>query len=111
MRIFVAFGYNDRDAWVKNMVIPIMNHLGIDAATGETLGGQIITTGVRDRIKESDALIGFLTRRGMVHEDGTYSTHAWVQTELGAALGSELQYILEVRETDLEDQGNIVNDR
>ena len=54
---------------------------------------------------------GDIADGGMVHEDGTYSTHAWVQTELGAALGSELQYILEVRETDLEDQGNIVNDR
>ncbi len=111
MRIFVAYGFNDRDRWIPELVIPILKSLGAEVVTGEQLEGQVITAGVRARINESDALIGFLTRRGEADAEGVYRTHDWVKQELGAAVGRDLPYVLEVRETRIDAQGGMLADR
>ncbi len=111
MRIFVAYGFNDRDRWIPELVIPILKSLGAEVVTGEQLEGQVITAGVRARINESDALIGFLTRRGEADAEGVYRTHDWVKQELGAAVGRDLPYVLEVRETGIDAQGGMLADR
>ena len=63
MKLFVGYGYNSRDKWIKNTVISFLEDLGCEVVTGEALHGQVITQGVIDRIINADATIDFVTRR------------------------------------------------
>jgi len=111
MKIFVGFGFNDRDRWVVDLVFPIIKEGFNDKViTGEELQGDQITNAVMDKIKESDALIGFVTRRGDPYDDGKWLTHRWVTDEISQAMAYGLP-VLEVRETGVDDQGGIVGDR
>ena len=38
MRIFVAYGYNDRDKWIEKMVFPVIEAFGAEVETGELIG-------------------------------------------------------------------------
>lgn len=49
MRIFVGFGFNKRDAWIKQLVFPLIEAFDAEAVSGEELQGQSITEGVRQR--------------------------------------------------------------
>jgi hypothetical protein len=111
VKIFVAHGFNERDAWIRTMVIPIMGYLGIEVLTGEELEGVEIPSHVVDRIKEADAFIGFLTRRGDPNERKVYPTHAWVIGEIGVAVGVPLEKVLEVREGGIDEQAGIAANR
>lgn len=105
MRIFVSFGFNDRDRWVKDLVYPIVKAFGHEVVTGEDLAGQPINQGVSARIDASRALIAFVTRR-----DGTGGatglTHRWVTDELAYAIARHL-LVLEVREEGVDSQGGM----
>lgn len=109
MRIFVGFGYNDRDKWVRDLVIPLVSSFGAEVVTGEDLHGEILSTAVIDRIRQSDCLIAFLTRRSQV-ADGTWTTHRWVTEELSAAIIAQKR-VLEIRESGVDAQGGIAGDR
>jgi hypothetical protein len=98
MKIFVAFGYRPEDAWVKTLVIPMIQAFGSEAVTGETLWGGPLAGQINTRIRESHALIAFLTRR-----DVAGNTHPWVLQEAGAARQANLK-VLEVWETGLVDK-------
>ncbi|MEA2361909.1 MAG: hypothetical protein QOD71_1054 [Thermoleophilaceae bacterium] len=93
------------------MVIPIMGYLGIEPVIGEAFEGEQIPPGVIDRIRESDAFIGFLTQRGDPDQQGVYRTHDWVQTEIGAAVMAPLDKVLTVREVGIDDQGGLGGNR
>lgn len=112
MKIFVAYGYNNRDSWIPEMVFPIIKAFGDEIVTGEEAQGEIITEAVIQRIKRSDALIAFLTRRGEAanRQTGKWETHRWVTDELSQALGFKMLAV-EVRETDVDPQGGIAGDR
>jgi hypothetical protein len=110
MRIFVGYGYNARDRWIEELVFPIINAFGDEVTTGEHLQGEQITDGVRNTIRQSDAMIGFLTRRGERDGVGKWGTHRWVTDELSFALANDLK-VVEVREHEVDDQGGIIGDR
>jgi hypothetical protein len=63
MKIFVAYGYNDRDRWIPDLVFPIIRAFDDEVITGEELQGEQITDAVRRKIQQSDALIAFATIR------------------------------------------------
>jgi hypothetical protein len=109
MRIFVAYGYNDRDRWIPNFIFPIIRAFGDEVVTGEDLQGELITDAIRKSIKDSDALIAFTTRRDPIGQD-RWSTHRWVTDELSQALAYNLP-VVEVRERGVDDQGGIAGDR
>jgi hypothetical protein len=109
VRIFIGFGYNDRDKWVRDLVIPLVGSFGAEVVTGEDLHGEIISAAVIQRIRQSDGLIAFLTRRGKV-DDGTWTTHRWVTDELSAAIAAQKR-VLEIRESGVDAQGGIAGDR
>jgi hypothetical protein len=100
MKIFVGFGYNPRDAWIRQLVFPLIRAFGAEVVTGEDVYGQAMTVGdaVKRRIEESDGLIGFLTRR-----DEQWPTHVWVIQELNHAWSIKLPFV-EVRETSVPPQ-------
>jgi hypothetical protein len=102
MKIFVAFGYRPEDAWIKTMVFPIIEAFGSSVVSGEELWGRNMVDEITDRIRTSDALIAFVTRRDAMNT-GLYNSHTWVANEIGAAHQSRLR-ILEVRDVKVDPQ-------
>lgn len=109
MKVFVAYGYNDRDRWIPRLVFPVIRAFGDEVQTGEDMGGEILTDGVKRRIERADALIAFATRRGDPN-NGRWETHRWVTDELAYALARE-KPVLEIREAGVGDQGGLAGDR
>lgn len=110
MKIFVGYGFNDkRDIWIPDLVYPIIKAFGDEVITGEDLQGDQITTAVKQKIAEADALIGFLTRRGEPDANGVWKTHRWVIEEIATAI--DKKPVVEVREIGVDDQGGIAGDR
>jgi hypothetical protein len=109
MRIFVAYGYNDRDRWIPRLVFPVIRAFGDEVVTGEDMGGEVLSEAVRRRIERSDALIAFVTRRGEPN-NGRWETHRWVTDELAHAIG-RVRSVLEIREEGVTDQGGMAGDR
>lgn len=109
MRIFVAFGYNERDRWISRLVFPVIRAFGDEVLTGEDMGSEVLTDAVRRRIERADALIAFATRRGEAVND-RWETHRWVTDELATALARG-KPVLEIREAGVSDQGGIAGDR
>lgn len=97
MKVFVGFGYNERDIWIKNLVIPLLQTIGCEILTGEEMQGEELTTGVLDRISESNACIGFTTKR-IEKSKLSNKTHLWVIQEMAAALTHKIP-TFEIRET------------
>lgn len=96
MRVFVGFGYNDRDSWIENQVFPILECMGFVVIDGKDMHGTSLQPEVKSRIDQSDAVVGFLTIRDP-QSTGDFNSHLWVQNELvyGAAKGKP---IIPVRE-------------
>jgi len=105
MKIFVGYGYNDRDRWIKEMVIPIIEAFGSDYESGEVTYGGTISDAVIDKIKLSDALIAFMTKR-IAPDAADGETHLWVTQELAIAV-SEKKPFVEVREIGISQQSGV----
>lgn len=105
MKIFVAYGYNDRDRWIRELVFPIIEAFGAEIETGETTYDGSIPDSVKSKIRRSDALMAFTTRR-TTQDNVVWQTHRWVIEELAAAaaLGKKT---VEVRETGVDGQGGL----
>src|SRR5579864_639849 len=106
MKVFVSYGFNDRDRWISEFVFPIVRAFGHELATGEDMAGRPIVDGVSARIDRSHAIIGFVTRRGEAI-NGVWGTHRWVLDELAYAKGKSL-LVIEVRETGVDPQAGIL---
>jgi hypothetical protein len=109
MKVFVGFGYNDNDKWIRDLIIPFVEELGCEVVTGEEMQGEKLSDGVLTRIGDSDACIGFLTKRDK-KDDGTYTTHKWVIEELSLALSKGIP-LFEIREKNIDAQKGITGDR
>ena len=111
MKIFVAYGYNQRDRWIQELVFPIIRAFGDEPVTGEELQGEQITDAVIEKIKRCDALIAFATRRGEQPDAvGKWTTHRWVTDELSLAIPMGKR-VVEVREDGVNDQGGVAGGR
>ncbi len=81
MRVFVGFGYNDRDRWIEDQVFPILRGMEFTVVDGKDMHGDILQPAVRSRIEQSDAAIGFFTvREGQGEAD--FNSHMWVRDEM-----------------------------
>jgi hypothetical protein len=109
MKIFVAFGYNERDKWIPNLVFPIIKAFGDEVVSGEEVQGEQITNAVIREISQSNALMAFLTRRDKKSKN-QWTTHRWVTDELSQAIAFKLP-VAEIRETGVDEQGGIAGDR
>jgi hypothetical protein len=108
VRIFVAYGYNERDQWVQDMVFPIITAFGSQVAAGDvTYEGPNIPDHVMADIRFSDALIGFTTRRSGSQGELTSQTHRWVISELAAAFALKRR-VVEVREQGVDPQNDLL---
>jgi hypothetical protein len=108
-RVFLGYGYNKRDQWIEDKVFPILQALGLQILHGKDMHGEQLQVGVKDRIDQSDALIGFCTfREG--HENEAFNTHPWVRDEMAYGLGRRLP-IIEVREDGVSAVAGLIGDR
>jgi hypothetical protein len=89
MKIFVAFGYNERDRWIPNLVFPIIKAFGDEVVSGEEVQGEQITDAVIREIRQSNALMAFVTRRDKIDKN-RWTTHRWVTDELSNAIALKL---------------------
>lgn len=111
MKIFIGYGFTStRDDWIPKLIFPLIKAFGDDVVTGEDLQGDRISDAVREKIGESEAIIGFLTRREDSIGAGKWQTHRWVIDELAAALAKGC-HVLEVREDGVDEQGGMMGDR
>lgn len=115
MKVFIAFGYNSRDQWIRELVYPMVEAFGGEVITGENLygTGMTITKGVIDRIESSDALLGFTTRRiddflADQKPPVFWPTHQWVRDEL--VIAHTKIPIAEIRENGVDPQCGILAD-
>jgi hypothetical protein len=76
MRIFVGYGFNERDRCVEDLVFPLIRAFGDSVDDGKEVQGQRITDAVIRKIEQSDACIAFVTRRDPEFMDTIYAiTH------------------------------------
>jgi hypothetical protein len=81
MRVFVGYGYNERDRWIEEQVYPILEGMGFMVVDGRGMEGMTLQPEIISRIDQSDAVIGFLTiREGQGEAD--FNSHLWVIEEL-----------------------------
>src|SRR5688572_26111910 len=100
MRVFVGFGYNERDNWIKTHVFPILECMGFVVITGEDMYGSILQPAVQSRIDQSDAVVGFLTIREP-ENNGEFNSHLWVQNELVYGVAKQ-KPIIPIREENVK---------
>ncbi len=96
MKIFVAYGYNNRDAWIPDTINPLIEAFGSEPVDGRELGGELLPPAIEHSIAECDALIAFCTRREE-RADHSWTTHQWVLGELTVAVAGNKK-VLEVYE-------------
>ncbi len=99
MKVFVSYSFDDDNAWIEGLAMPLIQALGFEVATGKKMAGAVIDQEVENRIRECEGLVAFTTKRV---RDGQRSneTHPWVLDELRIARTLRLGAI-EVREEGL----------
>lgn len=81
MRVFVGFGYNERDKWIEEQVFPVLQGMGFTVLNGKDMHGEMLSTQVQSRIDQSEAAVGFFTiREGQ--GDADFNSHLWVRDEM-----------------------------
>jgi hypothetical protein len=86
VKIFLGYGYNDRDRWIESFVAPILRCMDFDILDGKDMHGDTLQDGVKTRIDQADLLVGFLTLR-VGQESAEFNSHIWVRDELAYAVG------------------------
>lgn len=81
MKVFVGYGYNERDQWIEDQVIPMLRSLDFEVLSGKDMHGDVLQDEVKSRIKQSDAVIGFFTIRDG-QGDADFTSHIWVRDEI-----------------------------
>lgn len=109
MNIFIGFGYNVDDKWIKDLVFPLVESFDFNVYSGEDMHGEIISQGVKERILKAHGLLAFFTRREAL-TSGKYTSHRWVDNELGMAIDNNIP-ALEIREKLVDAQGGRPGDR
>jgi hypothetical protein len=106
VRVFIGYGYNDRDKWIEEYVFPLVIAFGCEVAHGKVAYGGALPDEIVKTIRSSDAMIGFTTRRAPSGE-GLFQTHEWVVQELLVAHSEKLPWV-EVREDGVVSPGGIL---
>jgi hypothetical protein len=62
-RVFIGYGYHDRDLWVEKYVVPFVTAFGCTPVDGREVFGAALSSEVTQQIHSCHAMIGFTTRR------------------------------------------------
>ena len=110
MKVFVAYGFTKENQWIKELVYPLVESFGAEVIHGENVQGEIVSNAVITSIRESDALIGILTKVDRVESKGFWTTRNWVVQELAAARTAERLFV-EVRDQEVDPNRAMLSDR
>ncbi|MGH9871734.1 MAG: hypothetical protein ACRD9S_04615 [Pyrinomonadaceae bacterium] len=109
MRVFVGFGYNERDKWIEEQVFPVLQSMGFTVVHGKDLHGQILQQGVKDQLDQSDAAVGFFTiREGQ--GDADFTSHIWVRDEM-VYFSAKDKPIVPIKEENVKVPRGLLGDR
>jgi hypothetical protein len=109
MKVFVGFGYNDRDRWIEEQVFPILREMGFVVVDGKDMHGRELQPEVQHRIQQSDTAIGFFTiREGQ--GDADFNSHMWVRDELVHANAKKIP-IIPIKEVGVNVPDGLLGDR
>lgn len=109
MKIFVGYGYNERDKWIEERVFPILRCAGFTVVHGKDMHGLHLQPEVARRLDQSDAAVGFFTMRdGAV--DLEFNSHIWVRDEMLYAIGKG-KPIVPVKENGVQLQEGLLGNR
>ncbi|MFC1824455.1 hypothetical protein ACFL9T_17235, partial [Thermodesulfobacteriota bacterium] len=79
--------------WIEEQIFPILRGMGFSVVDGKSMHGTILQPGVKSRIEQSDAVVGFFTiREGQ--GDADFTSHIWVRDEVVHAEAKEKPIIL-----------------
>jgi hypothetical protein len=109
MRVFVGFGYNARDSWIEEQVIPILRCVGFTVVHGKGMEGQVLHPEVMRRLDQSEAAIGFFTIRDG-QGDADFTSHIWVRDELVYAVSQKIP-VIPIRENDVKVPEGLLGNR
>jgi hypothetical protein len=107
MKVFVGYGYNERDRWIEEIVLPMIRGIGLDLETGKEIYGQKLDDGVRGKICGCNYVLGFTTRRDELAAAGRWTTHQWVKDELLVANEHGIPFV-EVRDDVIDAQEGLL---
>src|SRR5688572_4356654 len=110
MKVFVAYGFTKENQWIKDLIYPLVESFGGEVTDGENVQGENVPDTVITTIKESDALIGILTKVDRVESKGFWTTRNWVVQELAGARTSGRLFV-EVRDRDVDPNRGMHSDR
>lgn len=110
MKVFVAYGFTKENQWIKELVYPLVESFGGEVIHGEHVQGEIVSNAVITSIRESDALIGILTKVDRVEGKSFWTTRNWVMQELAVARTAERLFV-EVRDNDVDPNRAMLSDR
>jgi hypothetical protein len=106
MRVFVAYGYQPHELWVRALVLPMLSDLGVHTIDGQEILGKLIDVALRESIGTADALIGFLQKRTQ-NPDGSWAPSDYVRQEIEIANGRGLG-VIQVVETGVSPPGGML---
>jgi hypothetical protein len=109
MRVFVGYGYNQKDQWIEDHVFPILKCMGFVVVHGKQMEGEEIDDEVKSRINQSDAVVGFFTIRDG-QGDADYTSHIWIRDEVVYAVGKE-KLIVPIKEVGVKMPDAILGNR
>ncbi len=95
-KVFISFHFSDDfnspDRLLANRVEGLLKSHGLAPINGATLGGGPLTERIKSLIEKSDAIIALMTRREK-KDNGSWTTHKWVEDEYGYARDKNLRAI------------------
>jgi hypothetical protein len=109
MRVFVGYGYNERDQWIEEQVFPILRCVGFTVVHGKDMYGLELQPEVKRRLDQSDAAIGFFTiREGQ--GDADFTSHLWVRDEMVYAISKD-KPVIPVKENGVKVPDGLLGNR
>jgi len=109
MRVFVGFGYNERDQWIEEQVFPVLQCMGFTVVHGKGLHGEVLQQGVKDQLDQSDAAVGFFTIRAG-QGDADFNSHIWVRDEM-VYFSAKDKPIVPIKEENVRVPDGLLGDR
>jgi len=109
MRVFVGFGYNERDKWIEEHVFPVLECMGFTVVHGKGLHGEVLQQGVKDQLDQSDAAVGFFTIRDG-QGDADFTSHIWVRDEM-VYFSAKNKPIVPIKEENVKVPDGLLGDR
>jgi hypothetical protein len=108
-KLFVAYTFNARTAWIPNHLIPILTSYNFKVYAGPNYAGQSVSRGIATTLAEVDLVLAFLTKRLKLQNKNAWTASEWIIQELTYALAKE-KSVFVVKERDVQFEMGLLGD-